>query len=65
MPIYEYECEKCGDKFEYFLRWGGVENEVNAQNAVRRTRGGLFRLWLINRQVLHVKPIAMAEDHKR
>jgi putative FmdB family regulatory protein len=28
MPIYEYECEKCGDKFEYFLRWGGDEKNV-------------------------------------
>jgi putative FmdB family regulatory protein len=28
MPIYEYECEKCGDKFEYFLRWGGDEQKV-------------------------------------
>jgi putative FmdB family regulatory protein len=28
MPIYEYECEKCSDKFEYFLRWGADEKKV-------------------------------------
>jgi len=28
MPIYEYECEKCGNKFEYFLRCGGDEKKI-------------------------------------
>jgi putative FmdB family regulatory protein len=28
MPIYEYECEKCGRRFEYFLRSGGDEKKV-------------------------------------
>jgi putative FmdB family regulatory protein len=28
MPIYEYECQQCGRKFEYFLRSGGDENKV-------------------------------------
>ena len=28
MPIYEYECEQCGRKFEYFLRSGGDEKKV-------------------------------------
>jgi putative FmdB family regulatory protein len=25
MPIYEYECPKCGKKFEYFHWFGGDE----------------------------------------
>jgi putative FmdB family regulatory protein len=25
MPIYEYECQKCGKKFEYFDWLGGIE----------------------------------------
>jgi putative FmdB family regulatory protein len=24
MPIFEYECEKCGEKFEYF-QWAGED----------------------------------------
>ena len=28
MPIYEYECQQCGRRFEYFLRSGGDEKKV-------------------------------------
>ncbi len=28
MPIYEYECEKCGTRFEQFCRIKGDEKEV-------------------------------------
>jgi putative FmdB family regulatory protein len=28
MPIYEYECQQCGRKFEYFLRSGGDEKKI-------------------------------------
>ena len=41
MPIYEYECQQCGRKFEYFLRSGGDEKKVKcpkcgAENQVCR-----------------------------
>ncbi|MDD5288092.1 MAG: zinc ribbon domain-containing protein [Dehalococcoidales bacterium] len=28
MPIYEYECQKCGKKFEYFHWFGGDEKQL-------------------------------------
>lgn len=28
MPIYEYRCPKCGEKFEKFVRSVGAQNEV-------------------------------------
>ena len=27
MPIYEYECQKCGEKFEYF-HWFGEDEKL-------------------------------------
>lgn len=27
MPIYEYECEKCGERFEHFHGFGEVKKE--------------------------------------
>jgi putative FmdB family regulatory protein len=27
MPIYEYECQKCGKKFEYF-HWSGEDEKL-------------------------------------
>lgn len=28
MPIYEYECERCGGKFELFRRFGDEEHKI-------------------------------------
>ena len=28
MPIYEYECQECGERFEYFHWFGGDKNLV-------------------------------------
>ncbi|MCS7282275.1 MAG: zinc ribbon domain-containing protein [Anaerolineae bacterium] len=28
MPVYEYRCPKCGEKFEKFVRSASAQNEV-------------------------------------
>ena len=28
MPIYEYKCRDCGDKFEKLVRWGAGGEEI-------------------------------------
>ena len=28
MPIYEYECQQCGERFEYFRRFFEDEKEI-------------------------------------
>jgi putative FmdB family regulatory protein len=32
MPIYEYRCETCGEKFEKFVRSGSAEVELKCPN---------------------------------
>ncbi len=29
MPLYEYECEKCGEKFEFFSRLYELSREIH------------------------------------
>lgn len=48
MPIYEYECAKCGEKFELFRPISGDDREVkcpkcqveNPQRVISRMAGG-------------------------